>query len=239
MYYHTLNCGFRTRLSGETDFPCISDIRVGLARSYYKSDKPVNYNDYVAAIKSGRSYVTEGRAHLLNFAVNDVEVGTKESELKVNGKQMLNVSVDVAAYVPPFTDSASSRPESSRVYWSILNSRIGTSRKLNVELIVNGRPVDTAVIEGDGKINKLKFRHQAERSCWVAVRILGAAHSNPFFITVDGKKIFEPKSAEWCMKAVDQCYAMKEPNIRQEEKGAAKEAYDKARKIYADLMIIK
>jgi hypothetical protein len=29
MYYHTLNCGFKTRLSGETDFPCITDARVG------------------------------------------------------------------------------------------------------------------------------------------------------------------------------------------------------------------
>src|SRR5688572_3953877 len=38
MYYHTLNCGFKTKLSGETDFPCISDLRVGLARSYFKSD---------------------------------------------------------------------------------------------------------------------------------------------------------------------------------------------------------
>ena len=25
IWYHTLNCGFRTRISGETDFPCITD----------------------------------------------------------------------------------------------------------------------------------------------------------------------------------------------------------------------
>jgi hypothetical protein len=34
IWYHTLNCGFRTRVSGETDFPCISDERVGAGRSY-------------------------------------------------------------------------------------------------------------------------------------------------------------------------------------------------------------
>ena len=34
IWYHTLNCGFRTRISGETDFPCITDERVGGGRSY-------------------------------------------------------------------------------------------------------------------------------------------------------------------------------------------------------------
>jgi hypothetical protein len=33
IWYHTLNCGFRTRLSGEIDFPCIYGERVGLGRS--------------------------------------------------------------------------------------------------------------------------------------------------------------------------------------------------------------
>ena len=236
MYYHTLNCGFRTRLSGETDFPCISDLRVGLARSYFKSDKPVNYDDYVAAIKSGRSYVTEGRAHLMNFSVNGVEVGTNESELKSQGEQTLNIDVDVAAYLPPITDSNSLKPESNRIYWSILASRIGRTQNVGVELIVNGRPVDTAEVVADGSIRKIKFNYEADRSCWVAVRILGAAHTNPFFININGKNISEPKSAEWCMKAVDQCWKMKEPNIKQEEKAAAKEAYDKARKLYENQM---
>jgi hypothetical protein len=236
MYYHTLNCGFKTRLSGETDFPCISDLRVGLARSYFKSDKSVNYDDYVAAIKSGRSYVTEGRAHLMNFSVNGNEVGTNNSELKFQGKQTLDINVDVAAYLPPITDSNSLKPESNMINWSILFSRIGKTQNLPVELIVNGRPVDTTVITADGKIRKLNFKYQADRSCWVAVRILGAAHSNPFFIDIDGKNISEPKSAEWCVRAVDQCWKMKEPNIKPEERAAAKEAYDKARKFYSDLM---
>ncbi|MBL7698811.1 MAG: CehA/McbA family metallohydrolase [Chitinophagaceae bacterium] len=236
MYYHSLNCGFRTRLSGETDFPCISDFRVGLARSYFKSGKAVNYNDYVAAIKSGASYVTEGRAHLLKFAVNGNEVGTNDSELELQGKQTLNIDADVAAFLPPVTDSNSLVPESNRVFWSILNARIEKTQNVNVELVVNGRPVDTVQIAADGKVKKLNFKYDADRSCWVAVRILGALHSNPIFVTVDGKKIAEPKSAEWCMRAVDQCWKMKEPNIRAEDKTEAKAAYDKARKFYEDLV---
>ncbi|HVS18188.1 MAG TPA: CehA/McbA family metallohydrolase, partial [Planctomycetota bacterium] len=33
IWYHTLNCGFRTRIAGETDFPCIFGERVGMGRS--------------------------------------------------------------------------------------------------------------------------------------------------------------------------------------------------------------
>src|SRR5690606_3383692 len=36
IWYHTLNAGFRTRASGETDFPCIYGEKVGLGRSYVK-----------------------------------------------------------------------------------------------------------------------------------------------------------------------------------------------------------
>ena len=38
MWYHTLNCGFRVRASGETDFPCISGQRVGMGRVYVKTN---------------------------------------------------------------------------------------------------------------------------------------------------------------------------------------------------------
>ena len=42
IWYRTLGAGYRTRISGETDFPCIYGDRVGLGRSYVKldSDRP-------------------------------------------------------------------------------------------------------------------------------------------------------------------------------------------------------
>ena len=43
IWYHTLNVGFRTKIAGETDFPCIDDARVGEARSYVKGDGPLSY----------------------------------------------------------------------------------------------------------------------------------------------------------------------------------------------------
>src|SRR5262249_20135838 len=45
IWYHTLNCGMETRISGETDFPCIYGDKVGLGRIYVKmpKDKPLTY----------------------------------------------------------------------------------------------------------------------------------------------------------------------------------------------------
>ena len=44
------------------------------------------------------------------------------------------------------------------------------------------------------------------------------------------------KSAQWCLDAVDVCWQKKEPNIRDWEKPAAKEAYDFARAAYREVL---
>lgn len=239
MWYHTLNCGFRTRVSGETDFPCITDYRVGLIRSYYKSEKQVNYDEYVKALKDGLSYVSDGGSHLMNFSVNGKEAGRDNSEIKLNGKQTLNISADVAAYLPEERTDSSINIKAllkNRYYWHIEMARIADTRKVGVELLVNGVVADTTEIIADGKVNKVSFKYDIGKSSWIALRIFGSSHSNPLFIEIDGKPIYEKKSAEWCRRAVDQCWKMKEPNIRNDEKKAAKAAYDEARNIYDNII---
>jgi len=236
MWYHTLNCGFRTRASGETDFPCITDQRVGMSRSYFKADGAVNYDKYVAALKNGAGYVSEGGSHLMDFTVNGQGAGVNKSEINIRGKQSIKVSVAVAAYLPEgMIDSLQSKILGNS-FWNIEWSRIGKSRNVQVELIVNGRPVDTVTIAADGKINKVNFNYSIDHSSWVAVRIWGSSHSNPVFVIVDGKPIREKKSAEWCRKAVDQCWKMKSGNIKPDERAQAEVAYDKARKIYDSII---
>ncbi|RPH44299.1 MAG: hypothetical protein EHM91_08305, partial [Planctomycetota bacterium] len=60
IWYHTLNAGFRTRISGETDFPCIYGERVGLGRSYVKIDGKLDYDLWCEGIRRGRTYVADG-----------------------------------------------------------------------------------------------------------------------------------------------------------------------------------
>jgi hypothetical protein len=88
---------FKTRLSGETDYPCIYDERVGLARSYFKPETTLDFDNYITAIKNGRSYVSEGGSHIIDFSVNGVEPGMKNSELKVKENSALKINARVIA----------------------------------------------------------------------------------------------------------------------------------------------
>ena len=72
IWYHTLNCGYRTKISGETDFPCIYGERVGLGRVYVKlPDGQLDFDQWCEGVKLGRSYVSDGKSHLIDFQVND------------------------------------------------------------------------------------------------------------------------------------------------------------------------
>ncbi len=68
---HTLNCGMTTRISGETDFPCIYGETRRAGRAYVKltKDSPVDYDRWADGIRDGRSYCSEGLAHLFDFAI--------------------------------------------------------------------------------------------------------------------------------------------------------------------------
>jgi len=236
MWYHTLNCGFKTKLSGETDFPCIFDERVGLARSYFKPDGALSYDQYAKALQQGRSYVSDGGSHIIDFSVNGLEPGTNNSELKLNGPQEINVNAKVVAYLSQQQTEAgadiANRSLNHQPYWNIERARIGKTRQVGVELLVNGIPVDTLSFDADGKWNPLNFKYIIKRSSWIALRIYPSVHTNPIFVTVDSKPVHVKKSAEWCRKAVDQCWKMKQSNIREQERPAAEAAYNDARRIY-------
>jgi hypothetical protein len=102
-----------------------------------------------------------------------------------------------------------------------------------VALIVNGFPVETREITAGGGWNGLTFTYPVQKSSWVALRVMYTAHTNPIFVLVDGKPVRASKrSAEWCRQAVDQCWTMKSPQIREEERNDAEAAYNRAREVY-------
>src|SRR5262249_22025275 len=121
-------------------------------------------------------------------------------------------------------------------YWHLERSRIGDTRTVPVELIVNGQSVETKNLPADGSVQKLEFDVDLKQSSWIALRILPSCHTNPVFVEIGGKPIRASKaSADWCAKAVDVCWNAKQKAIRQNERTTAKESYDKARAIYAKI----
>ena len=242
IWYHTLNCGYRAKISGETDFPCIYGERVGLGRVYVKlPDGQLDFDRWCEGIKQGRSYVGDGRSHLIDFQVDDAAPGVSGGELKLDAPRTVKVTAQVAAYLDPNVSaearSIKNRPLDQKPYWDLERSRLETTRKVPVEVVVNGQSVAKTEITADGNIEGVSFDVPIEKSSWVALRIYPSSHTNPVFVTVGGKPIrASKKSAEWCLKGVDQCWSKKEPAIRASEKEAAKKAYDVAREAYKKIL---
>ncbi len=236
MWYHTLNAGMRIPLSGETDFPCASDERVGHARSYFKTENPGTYDGYIKAIKSGRSYVSDGFSHIINFSVNGTEPGVNNSLLPLAKKQTVAVQAEVAALLSPEQNedgaSIAKSDQEKKPHWNIERARIRKSREVNVELLVNGIVKERQKITADGSLQKVNFNPLIEESSWIALRVFASSHSNPVYIELNKKPIQIAKSVEWCIRALDQCWKKKEPRIRDNEKADAKKTYDEARAFY-------
>ena len=254
IWYHTLNCGMRTRISGETDFPCIYGDKVGLGRIYVKlpADKPLDYDAWVQGLKDGRSYCGDGLSHLFDMVLTAEsgkrgspvrlelgEVGTSgaASRLDLMEPGKVRVTCDAAALLAEKPTPESERIRTKRLdekpYWHLERCRVGETRTVPVELIVNGEAVAKKLIPADGSLQKLDFDFEIKQSSWVALRILPSCHTNPIFVEVAGKPIRSSRaSAEWCAKAVDVCWNSKQRAIREKERPAAKAAYDKAREIY-------
>jgi hypothetical protein len=238
IWYHTLNCGYRTKISGETDFPCIYGERVGLGRVYVKlEDGTLDFDRWCEGIREGRSYVGDGKSHLIDFKVDGRNLGEDGSELRLDAPATVRATARVAALLDreptPEARAIRQRPLDQKPYWDLERARIGQTRKVPVELVINGKPAATTEIEADGSIHEVAFEVPIKRSSWIALRIYPSSHTNPIFVLVDGQPIRASKrSAEWCLKSVDQCWSQKERAIRPSEKEEARAAYDAAREAY-------
>jgi hypothetical protein len=217
MWYHVLNCGFRVRASGETDFPCISGERVGMGRVYVKSRGRLDYDDWCEGIREGRSYVSDGTHHLMEYRAQPiaggdvVHVGEKGSEIKLDQPGKIRLSAKVAARLESGGNSA-------------------------VEVVVNGYPVARQEVAADGKARDITFEVPVERSSWVALRSYPYAHTNPIWVTIANKPVRSRRSAKWCLMGVDQCWRSKQRTYAPAEQHDARLAYDDARSVYQRIL---
>lgn len=235
-WYHMLNCGFRLALIGETDYPCITDERPGVGRSYVQlKNRPVDdagYDAWVRNLKKGRLYCGDGRSHFLDFRVNGHRNG--EDDLTLTSPEILGVEALVAAWLEPVV------PEDIQAIrhrilngWHLEKARIEMTREVAVELVINGMAVEKANLIADGKPRNLRFKPFISRSSWIALRILPSSHTHPVFARVGGKPVrASTRSAQWCRSCVDKLWEVKAPFMRESERPAATEAFAHARKTY-------
>ena len=89
----------------------------------------------------------------------------------------------------PPNEAIRKTPYDQKPYWELERARIGNSRKVPLELVVNGLPVAKQEIEADGKMRPVSFDARVERSSWVALRILPSSHTNPVFVLAQGQGV--------------------------------------------------
>ncbi|MBI3857206.1 MAG: EF-hand domain-containing protein, partial [Planctomycetes bacterium] len=243
-WYHIMNCGFPLKVSGETDFPCMSGTRVGQGRVYVRLGRvdQVNFADWCDGLAKGRSYVSDGYAHALDFTVEGKRSG---DELAIEKAGVVKVSARVAfgAQTPLETPYGGVVPQGGRrLIGDTVNLHAGEVQKTPtrlVEVVVNGRPVASKEVAADDRAYDLSFEIPVERSSWVAIRHFPQLHSNPVNVIVGGKPIrASRKSALWSIGCIEQLWRLRGQGIAPQERDEAKKTFDRAieeyRKIAAE-----
>ena len=163
---------------------------------------------------------------------------SKPSEIRLSKPGKVRVTARVSAFLDEKPNrKLQNRPLDQKPYWDVERARIGDSRRIPLELVVNGFPVAKKNIVANGTVQDLAFDVSIERSSWVALRIFPSSHTNPVFVLVDGKPIrASRRSVEWCLKAVDQCWSQKRKKISAEETAEAEKAYQHARETYRRIL---
>ena len=237
-WYHLLNCGFPLKVSGETDFPCMSSRGVGTGRVYVQlgENGPLDFAQWCAALAQGRSYVSDGYAHALEFSGNGVRPGFGSVELAEKGRIQIEASVAFAPETPASVAQGTANPPGSRrkigdtveLHLPRSSEMIAGGERL-VEIVVNGQPKWSKLVPADGKVHKLQLELDIDQSSWIALRQFPQLHTNPVNVIVAGKPIrASRRSAQWCIDMTKLLWQNREKNIAIAERLEAGQAFEKA-----------
>ncbi|MEW4528683.1 CehA/McbA family metallohydrolase [Maioricimonas sp. JC845] len=244
-WYHLMNCGFPLKLSGETDFPCMSSRRVGQGRVYVQLGdvKSINFTNWCRGLGNGRSYVSDGYAHALDFRVSGVAPGLDDIALESPETVAVAAKVAFAPETPEAVahgtlDAPVARREvgDTRVLHAPRSEGTVAGGEREVELVMNGRVVAKRTVPADGQVHELSFEVPVERSGWIALRQFPQLHTNPVRVIVGGAPIrASRRSAQWCAESVELLWDNRSRMIREEERAAADAAYRRAVERYRQI----
>ncbi len=240
-WYHLLNCGLPLKVAGETDFPCMSGTRVGQGRTYVQLGRVerVGFAAWCAGLATGRSYVSDGYAHALEFSVEGKRAGDS-LDLAQPGRVTVHAKVAFSSETPLEVAYGGAEPVGgARFTGDTVNLHDTTPARpfatgmRKVELVVNGWPVASREVPADDQPHDVEFAVDLERSSWVAVREFPQLHTNPVSVTVAGYPIrASRRSALWCAACIDQLWRIRSRNIAPAEQEAARRAYEDAKVLY-------
>ncbi len=245
-WYHLMNCGLPLKLSGETDFPCMSGRQVGQGRVYVRLGDVdrISFADWCRGLAEGRSYVSDGYVHAFDFNVTDndstARPGDRPLQMAEPTALVASATIQIAAETPLAVAYGTQQPPGGR---SMLGDTVNlhqprTDKMVRggtrlIELIVNGHVADRRQVPADGMPHEVRFDVDINRSSWVALRQFPQMHTNPVQILIGDKPIRASRSsALWCAEAIQLLWKNRKRFIREQEQPAARAAYDRAIRFY-------
>lgn len=244
MWYHLLNCGYALKVSGETDFPCMSGDRVGQGRVYVQLGKgaQLDFGKWCEGLARGRSYVSDGFAHALEFFVEGTAPGEKDVQLARAGKVRVRGKVAFAPETPRTVAQGTLEIAAKKFTGDTVTLHAPRSEEhvtggtRAIEIVVNGKAVATKEIPADGKIHDVEFEIDVTESSWIALRQFPQLHTNPVNVMVAGKPIrASAASARWVIGTIEQLWRNRERSIKESERDEARATFQKAIEKYREI----
>ncbi|HEV2670064.1 MAG TPA: CehA/McbA family metallohydrolase [Gemmatimonadales bacterium] len=183
IWYRLLNCGFRMPAGAGTDaFPNFASLRgpPGLVRVFVKSGATLDHNRWLAALKAGRTFVTN--APLLEFSLAGHQIGD-EITLPA-GSHRLSARVSVRSSVP------------------VGHLEIIGNGKIVATIPLRGdrtRATDTVSIPVSTS-GWYVLRAYSDRAELPVLDLYPFASTSPIYVTVAGAPVRSPEDAEFFMR---------------------------------------
>ncbi len=227
LYYQFLNAGFRLPIAAGTD-KFEEEIPLGSNRTYARVTGTPNYDSWLAAVKAGRGFVTNGP--IVEFDVAGSEPG---DVIEFQGRKQIQARARVRSILPINTIDI------------VMNGRkVGHK---TVPLLRQDPPADGIYsLEVDATV-------ELADSAWLAARVSDHpdllhrilprglsvfAHTSPVYFLKDGRKVREPASIAYLQKYVEGTlhWLGANPNFAlEQDRQAAHQAAEQALQIYKDL----
>lgn len=232
VWYHSLDAGFRTRIVGAMDCEQIIPPALNGARSNIKA---VSISANRRLMRSRDLYVSDGHAVISDFRVNGRQPASEfGAEVSLPASRSVAVIATLSARLTP--QSAIAAPDRTPG-WNIERARVPGTQLVAVEIVVNGRVAASKSVLADGTPQTVSFDIPIRQSSWVALRLMGAAHTNPVFVLVDKLPVRASRaSVEWNMRSLLESYEAASADQGQNDDSGTRAAYRYAYAVYEKIL---
>jgi hypothetical protein len=217
-YYRFLNCGFKLAATGGSAMGVMA-VPLGYGRTYVKLKGPLSEASYLAAIRAGRTFATNGP--MLILTANGLDSGTVV-EHPMNSDEPIWLKAELRSI---------ERVDSLELLY---NGRI--IKKVDLE-----EETPSPILRETASMGL-----KPTRSGWVAARAtfispdghLRQAHTSPVYVTVDGRPTASKGDAEYMIRWIDRLLEVSNKPGRYksaDEREQTKAIFKEARQIYESI----